>query len=322
MANITIIGAGEAGIHFIKEVRSLKDNSKITLIDKRDFYFERRNILNCWIREDGCTITRFNDEFCSKHSLEYIKAVVERINPNTKRIFFKGHSSVDFDILVIAIGAVSKKLSIKGDFREGFFYLSDINPIDTRDYLGISKDVTVYASTILGIRIALFLSSLGKDVKLITGNLSFLGEYKERFIDLFRSRKVDIYFNCRIEEAIGESSVKAVRITSPKFLSSQVVFIDSGFTAPKIFSDSDIDIKDDFHSNCSDIYVLGEAANKSIGDEKFFINNAQNIRIQARSLAYHICRGAASDNTDIAPLAEGEFLEKVIEEFNKFAPNV
>jgi len=315
VANITVIGAGEAGIHFIKEIRSLGDDSKIVLIDKRDLYFERRNVFNCWMPKGECRIIHFNDEFCLEHSLEYIKAVVERINPSTKKIFFKEHPSIDFDTLIVASGAVSNDLSIRGDFREGFFYLSDIDPLNTRDYLNISKDIIVYASTILGVRMALFLSSLGKDVKLIAGDLDFLGGYKQRFMDLFKDRQIDTYLNCRIEEAIGEGSVKAVRITLPKVFSSQIVFVDSGFTANRIFSDSGINIRDNLYTDYDGIYVLGEAANSSIDKDKFFINNAETARRQARSLAYHISRRRpdGENRLNTASFSREEFLEQIIE---------
>ena len=317
MANITVIGAGEAGIHFIKEIRSLGDDSKIVLIDKRGLYFERRNILNCWVPKGGCRITNFDDEFCSEHSLEYIKAVVERINTNTKKIFFKEHPSIDFDTLVVASGAVSKDLSIRGDFREGFFYLSDIDPLNTRDYLNISKDIIVYASTILGIRMALFLSSLGKDVKLIAGDLNFLEGYRQSFMDLLAKRQIDTYLNCRIKEAIGEGSVKAVRITLPKVFSSQIIFVDSGLTANRIFSNSGIDVRDGFYSNYERVYVLGEAANRGIDEDKFFINNAKEARRQAHLLAYHIARGIPPNeglSSKTFYSAKEESLEKIIKE--------
>ena len=318
MKNITIIGAGEAGIHFIKEIRSLKDDSRIVLIDKRDLYFKRRNILNCWIPKGECAITRFDNEFCSAYFLEYMKAVVERINPNTKKIFFKEHPSIDFDTLIVASGAVSKDLSIRGDFREGFFYLSDIDPVSTRDYLNISKDIIVYVSTILGIRISLFLSSLGKDVKLIAQDLDFLEGYKQRFIDLFKSKQIDVYLNCRMEEAIGEGQVKAVRITLPKVFSSQVIFVDSGFTANRIFFDSGINIKNDFYTNYDGIYVLGEAANRNIDKDKFFISNSEEARGQARLLAHHIARVNLPDDNSFSTvfLSKEESLEEILREYS------
>jgi len=314
--NITVIGAGEAGIHFIKKIRSADKNSRIVLIDKRDLYFQRSNIVNCWIPNGQCAITRFDDEFCSAYSLEYIKAVVERINPNTKKIFLKEHPSVDFDTLIIASGAVSRDLYIRGDFREGVFYLSDIDPLITRDYINISKDIILYVSTILGVRIALFLSSLGKDVKLIAENLDFLEGYKQSFVNLFESRGIDTYLNCRMEEAIGERSLKAVRISLPKIFSAQVMFVDSGFTAGRILSDSGISIDESFYTNYDGIYVLGEAANKNIGKDKFFMNNADQARRQARLLAHHIARTDMPDEgySGTSVTTKEELLDKILQE--------
>jgi len=284
MKSICVIGAGEAGINFIKEIRNLNRDIPLKLVDTRDKYFKRRNIFNYWSSLSKLEVLPLVD-FCAEYSVEFVQAKVERINPNTKRVFLKDKPSLGFDNLVIASGFKSKNLSIKGDFREGFWYLSDIEPVKVKDYLSISSDIVVYVSTLLGIKLVLSLSLLKKDVKLMADSLDFLGDYQESFRGLLKERNIDVYTGVRIEEAIGESIVKAVKISLPKVFSSQLVFIDSGFKANRDFFEEEIIPRDVFFSPFPDIYLLGGAGSLHVENECFFIDMDEEVRREAVFLA-------------------------------------
>ncbi len=311
MNSICIIGAGEGGVNFIKEVRKLNSDISLKLIDKRDKYFKRKDVFSYWASLSKLEVISL-DGFCKEYSVEFIQAKVERINPNTKRIFLKDSPSIEFDTLIIASGLSSKDISIKGDFKGGFYYLSDISPIEIKDYLKISSDILIYTSTSLGLQLVLFLSLLQKEIKLIADNLDFLGSYKERFYNLFKEKNIDVYCGVSVEEIIGETLVKAVRISLPKVFSSQLVFVDSGFSPNRNFFDEEVTPRNVFFSPYRDIYFLGDVNSLNIDKEYFFIDNFKETQIQAVSLAKMLILDIPCDYT--RHIADASKKEKYLEQ--------
>lgn len=294
---ICIIGAGKAGSTLAKELSAHSKELQIKLIDKNGFFFDKKNLYYLLFKNDKEKITNL-EEFSKTYQVEFIKKEVERINFNKRTIYFKDKGSLPFPNLVVSCGLTSKPLSIKGVFREGFFYLSDMNLFLVRDYLKISSDIIVYSSTVLGLKLAFYLSFLGKDIKLLTENTDYLGEDKENILFLLKKRNIDIYENTKISEVIGEAAVKATKTSLGKVFSSQLVFVDSGFIPncklldpislennffPKV--DSSLE---GFHTPYPGIYLLGDIRNNEIDNESFFLFNSQNVEEEAKALASHI----------------------------------
>src|SRR4030042_728586 len=125
MNQITIIGAGVAGRALAEALRLKQPDLPITLIDKECFYCPRENL----IVNPGDTSQRLSlSEWAQQRQFTYINGRVERINPRRQKIFLKESEPLAFETLVLATGLSSKKITVKGEHREGFFYLSDIDP--------------------------------------------------------------------------------------------------------------------------------------------------------------------------------------------------
>lgn len=287
MLNLTIIGAGEAGINLIKFLREKNKEVKITLIDKNDYYFDKAEFISKLSFERKILIS----DFAKKMDVEFIKDKVVKINPQTKKIYFKENQTLNFDTLIIATGFTSKRLNIEGEHRDGFFYLSDIEPIKVHQLLKISCEATVYVSTILGLKLAGALKKIKKDVNVVFSNLDFLGDHKEKVLDFFSKQNINFYLNAVVEEAIGESTIKAIKISPFKIFSSQLLFVDSGFLAAKDFFEEEINIKDDLSCNYNDIYFIGDITQTK--DDYFYLDNKSQARKQAKLLADFILGGPA-----------------------------
>jgi NAD(P)H-nitrite reductase large subunit len=277
MKSITVLGAGAAGLAFIEAIRAKDADAKITLIDQNVFSFDRRDMVSLFLKKRIDLV-----EWCSKNKVEFISGTAERVNPSRKKIYFKENDPKGYDLLVVATGSINRKVETKGEHREGFFYLYKMEPFFVRDLLKISGEAVVNISTWLGVKLAFSLKALGKEVRVIAGNWDFLGEYKDRLVKAFEARGIQTHFDCLIEEAIGEGVVKAIKITPLKVFSADLLFIDSGFIANReIFSEvtpGDLAV-------AKDIYVIGEAANSDIENEKFFAYNYENAKAQGLALA-------------------------------------
>ena len=65
----------------------------------------------------------------------------------------------------------------------------------------------------------------------------------------FLQKNIDVYFDTKIEEVIGESMVKALKLSTPKVLSSQLVLIDSGLAPNRKLFAEDLKQTNNFFTN-------------------------------------------------------------------------
>ena len=117
---IVVIGGGLAGRTCIRALREVDKDVSITLVDKSAYSVDRQSL----IAELDCTRGVELTQFAKDLEVEFLQETIDRINPVRKRIYFKEGQPCEYDVLVLATGLTSKKLEIKGDHREGFFYLS------------------------------------------------------------------------------------------------------------------------------------------------------------------------------------------------------
>jgi thioredoxin reductase len=278
MEKITIIGAGVSGLALIENIKKLNIGCQIRLIDKNEFFIPKKSLLN-----NPIDIQKRIDlaQWAKEKKVEFINLKVERISTKRNKIYCKTGEIFEFEKLVVATGLVSKKLPIKGEHRDGFFYFSKIDPFSLRELIKMSKEATVYASTWLGIKLAAVLLSFNQEVRLVTKDLDFLGPYKERVINFLKEKNISLHQGYDIEEIVGEANVKAVKLTPLKVFSSQLVFADCGFTPGIDFFEDEVILRNTFFSNFENIYFLGDVNEKDIENEVHFIYNHNNALKQA-----------------------------------------
>ncbi|UCD15988.1 MAG: FAD-dependent oxidoreductase [Candidatus Omnitrophota bacterium] len=287
MREICVLGAGTAALAFIERIKAKSPQQKIRLIDNKSYYFNKKEFIS------NLSLGGYFDlrNWAQGKGIEFIQDSVERINPTRKKIYFKENDSIDFDVLVVATGLKSKKLPMKGEHREGFFYLSQMRPAEVKDLLKVSCEATVYASTVLGCRLALALNSLGKEVKIVAEGWDFFAQDLERIVAFLQDKGMPVYRDCVIEEAIGEAQVKAVKISPLKVFSSQLVFVDSGLLPNNDFFQDGINIHDIFFTNYENLYFLGDVNCKNISNEFFFQYNHEEAKKQGAVLADFVLEG-------------------------------
>lgn len=284
---ITVAGAGEAGLAFIKSIREKNKEIKITLIEKNKCYFDKNKFITSLNTKEYSSLADFAQDF----GIELIQETLVRVNPERRKVYFKEKEPRDFQTLVVACGLKSKNIAIKGEHREGFFYLADIELFAVKDLLRACDEVVGYVSTILGLRFACALKTLGKEVRVLADSWEFLGTHRERAINFLQEKGIAVHLGVAIEEVIGEGQVKATKINPLKVFSSQLVFIDSGFTPNLGFFEEGVQIKDGMAANYQGIYVIGDAGSSGIENDYFYAFNQQDCRAQGISLAESILGG-------------------------------
>jgi thioredoxin reductase len=288
MKELTIIGAGKAGINLAKELRQLSKDLRIKLIDKNKYSFDKKDIFYLLIKRDTQKLVSLED-FSREWGLDFIKKEVEDLNFNKRLIYFKDGSRLEFSNLVISCGPTSKDLSIRGSRLDGFSYLCDIDLFFIRDYLRVASDIVIFATTLLGLKLAFYISFLGKEIKLLTSDLNFLGGQKDKILSKLKERGVNVYQNVQITEIVGEGKVVATKTSIPKVFSSQLVFVDSGLSPN--YKLLDFPTQGSFFTPYSGVYLLGDVRNQRLEDEHFFFFNSLNIENEARYLSKYLLAG-------------------------------
>ncbi|MBU0693616.1 MAG: NAD(P)/FAD-dependent oxidoreductase [Candidatus Omnitrophica bacterium] len=287
MKEVTVLGAGAAGLAFVNSFREKDSVSKIVLIEKNPYSFNRSDFISKFSLKNWLKL----QDWVQGKNIELVCDSVERVNNKRRKIYFKQSQPKEFDILIVATGLTSRKISTKGGHREGFFYLSQIESFKARDLIKVSTEATVYVSTILGLRLALSLHSLGKVVRIVGKTLDFLGEFKEEVINYLKEKNIPVYLDTFIEEAIGEGTVKAAKISPLKVFSSQLVFIDSGFLPNRNFFEEEVYPRDIFFTGYEGVYFLGDVNREAVEDEFFFSVNSQEAKEQGCILADYVLEG-------------------------------
>jgi thioredoxin reductase len=311
MKEIVIIGGGVSGINLIEKIKASNIDIDIALIDKKPYFFSKKNIFSSINSKDWF----FFDDWAKRLDTKFMRAQVKEISIKRRKIYFKDGQSLEFSNLILATGLKSKKISIKGEYLNGFFYLSEIDPFKLRDYLKIYNEITIYVSTFLGIRFSLMLSSLGKEIKFVASDLEFLNDYKDRIIEFLKNKNITVYENSTIEEVIGEGNVKAVRISPFKIISSQLVFIDSGFVPNfNFFTEDNLEKREYFFTNYEGVYFLGDVNIEDAEGEHFFLFNYHNAIEEANSFFEFILNGKNLSLEKRIPNREdkNEAIEKIL----------
>ncbi len=288
MEKITIIGAGVSGLALIENIRKLKLSLDIRLIDKNKFFIPAKSILEAPVDISQ----RIDlDQWARERKVEFINLKCERISAKRKKVYCKTGETFEFEKLIVATGLTSRKLPMKGEHREGFFYFSQIDPFILRDLIKISNEATVYATTFLGIKLAAVLSNLNLEVLVICDNLDFLFPHAEKVVSFLEEKNIPLHQGYSIEEVVGEGSVKAIKLMPLKVFSSQLVFADTGFVPCIDFFDDEMSLSDTFFSNFENIYFLGDINEKDIENELHFIYNHNNALKQAEIFADFLNNG-------------------------------
>lgn len=282
-------------------VRSLRENNypidDITIIDKDKLYIPRKYLVDylfCNFKKEIIDL----EEFSSLYKANFLKERILKIELSKRRVTTYSNQRLNFDILVISLGIKSKDLAIKGQHKEGFFYISELGGDDFKTAYKISKHIVIYVSTFVGVRLLVNLVRFGKDkeIKVITSNLNFLNTYQDKLKDYLLRNNIDIYEGCAIEEVIGDSSIRATRVNIPKIFASELVIVDSGFVHNTDMIEEDFTINNYFLSPFDKVYFLGDISYYRDTDY-FLLFNSQEIERGVVFLINHIFQNSVLENT-------------------------
>ena len=285
MRKIVIIGNSAAGTSAAQALRERDKDARITIVTDEPFLgYERPRVLKFL---DGKVKERDlifrGKDFYANFGVELLngKRVVE-VSVHRRRIHFKDKESLDFDDLVIASGRRVALPSLKGIHKEGVVGLNGLVEIKfIMERLPIAHTVLVVGTGPVANEVARILAVRKIDVKFF-GALDPAVEGVEAISDN------------PIIEALGDSELKAVRLSSQKVIGASLLVF-AGQKEANVDFIKDTDIKIDrgvlvdasLRTNIPYIFAVGDVAEPQEGASQ---EGWEEARRQGEALGGFLCQ--------------------------------
>lgn len=286
MKRIAIIGNSISGVRAIEKIRSVDQQSELTLFTLEEHLPYQRHLFADFlareIKDDELLCKPI--EFYQDHRVDVVLGnLITRVNLNKKRIMMSDNRKLNYDVILITDSGDIHLPGIKGNNKTGVFGLwkfADIKQINMR--LPLVETVTVTVSNLLGLKTACAINARGKKVIVMIPSGDLLSNIfdKQTFQVVLRALKekgIRVIHENLVDEIIGDGEVKAIRLESKKVIASQMVIFDSIRANLRMFVGRDLKLEEGicvapfFKTSIDDVFALNGACSlsqkKNLGDD-------------------------------------------------------
>jgi len=193
---IVIIGSGLAGYTVIREFRKLESEVPVIIISADHGGFYSKPMLSNALTKGKTPDTLLNSN--AEHVAEQMKAVirpyskVSAINPSNKNITLQDGEEINYDQLVLALGANQIRLPLEGDGTEEILSVNNLDDYRSfRDTLTTKKEISILGAGLIGCEFANDLAMAGYNVHVIDISTQPLGKLLPPAGGAFLQRKLE-----------------------------------------------------------------------------------------------------------------------------------
>jgi nitrite reductase (NADH) large subunit len=271
-----IVGSGVAGLSACEAIRSLDKSGELYMLgDDPHGYYSRPGLayyLTGEMHEKGL-FPRSKQEWQSL-KLQYQKGQATRVLPGQHQIEVDGSSRLEYDRLLLAVGARAARLKVPGAEQEGVLKLDDMG--DARRILKMArrgKTAVVVGGGITALELVEGLRSRGMKVHyLLRGDRywsNVLDEQESKVIEhRLQEDGVKIHHHSEVSEVLGKHGrVQGVRLLDGRTLRCNILAYAIGIRLrvelareAELAIDRGILANEFLQTNDPDIYVAGDVA--------------------------------------------------------------
>ncbi len=273
--NIVIIGNGIAGITTARHVRQQSETVRITVISaESEHFYSRTALMYIYMGHMKYEHTKpYEDWFWKKNRIDLIRATVERVNTDVKRLWLTDGTMLAYDVLVIATGSKSALFGWPGQELtgvQGLYGLPDLAMMEEQTK-GIDRAVVV-GGGLIGVELAEMLHSRHIDVTMLVRDTHYWrstlpvaeGDLIGRHI---RRHGVDLRLETELKEILADDTgrVRAVVTTAGEEIACQFVGLGVGVTpnveflkTSEIALGKGVSVNEYFETNVPDVYAIGD----------------------------------------------------------------
>ena len=274
---IVIIGSGLAGYTVIREFRKLENEVPVLMLSADHGGFYSKPMLSNALATGKTPDSLLNNS--AEHMAEQMKIIIRpystvtAISPSNKNLTLQCGEKIDYDQLVLALGANQIRLPLEGN---GTKEILTVNNLDDyrhfRESLTTKKKITILGAGLIGCEFANDLAIAGYDVHVIDISTRPLGKLLPLAGGIFLQQKLEstgVVFHL---ETITKRVEKIERKLQLTFANGKTLLTDILFSAvglvPQTALASKASIKvnrgiivnQSLQTNYNNIYALGDCA--------------------------------------------------------------
>ena len=235
MSKILIVGNSMAVNGAIENIRKEDEQSDITLFcTEGAFPYDRLTLPSFIAGQIKESQTHpLTEDFFKKHHVNVIASEkLSRISFKRRYLTTENKTQINYDKLLIADLGSLMALSVKGQQKSGVFDCSLLSSVKKLiKYLPFTDTVFVMVTNMQGFNTACALHGLGKEVIIITSDNGLLSSFLDDetgalLKQIVENKGIRVVMDNTIEEILGDSEVKAVKLQNGKVVAAQMVVAD------------------------------------------------------------------------------------------------
>ncbi len=304
---VVIIGGGTAGVSVATHLRRKNEDVEIIILEKSDEFaisscglpYILSNIINAKDDIVGATVAQMQRIFQIDVKLN---TEVLTINTKTKQITLANKSSLNYDKLVIATGALQLRPDIKGILNGNIFSLNSLLSAQRiSDYFKVTEaqNIIILGGGFIGLRTAEALLNHNTKVTVIDNSSQILNDFDYDFATMIKqklsSQRVLFLNNTSINEFTNKKAI----LSNGEIINYDLAVITTGnkpFVKLPILADiklgktGGIEVDKYMQTNINDIYACGEniEIKNKISNAPMQINDAALVVRSAKILANNL----------------------------------
>ena len=233
---IVIIGSGLAGYAVIREFRKLDVEAPVLILSADHGGFYSKPMLSNALATGKTPASLLNSS--AEHMADQMKAMicpysrVISIDPLNKNLVLQNGKKLNYDQLVLALGADQIRLPLEGDGIEEILSINDLDDYHRfRDALVIKKEIAILGAGLIGCEFANDLAVAGYHVHVIDISAQPLGRLLPQAGGIFLQRSLEtvgVVFHMNTTTQRVEKSGEKLQLT---FASGETIKADILLTA-------------------------------------------------------------------------------------------
>ena len=228
MHGVVIVGGGQAGLEAAVALRAQGYDGAVTLVcEEPHAPYQRPPLSKQFLlgKQQADSLPLRALMFYEKHRIDLILGDrATEINRGVQRVHLEGGGSVDYDHLILAVGASNRLLPVPG--AENALYLRTLDEAEIlRQRLADARGgIVVIGGGFIGLEVAATARKLGKPVTVIEALARLMARatsplLSEFFLNLHRAHAVEVLLNA----AVAEVQPGAVILKDGKHIPASVV---------------------------------------------------------------------------------------------------
>lgn len=283
MKQVVIIGNGISGITAARNIRKLSDFEITVISAETDYFFSRTALMYVFMGHMKFEhIKPYEDWFWKKNNINLINAYVNKIDVSEKKLYLSGAGTIEYSILILALGSVTQMFGWPGQDLKGVQGLYSYQDLVLMEENVINvKHAVITGGGLIGVEMAEMLMTRGVHVTFLVREKGYwqnlLPEEESQLVSRhLRSHGVELKLESELEKIIGDENghVVSVKTNHGEILDCEFVGLTAGVKPNiKLLEETTVEtskgIMVDLYLETSveDIYAIGDCAEMRMPEE-------------------------------------------------------